>query len=524
VIERVIENWLTSVNERQYQLPFCQELAHMGEAVTYVSTHGQFELGKDVISVGKDGISNAYQLKAGKVSMTEWRNFQGEIQQLVEYPIDSPSVSRRPKEHRPFLVTNGQINDTVMNAIRHANESWKRRRFKQLQITDGNKLQALFKEAHGSYLPREPGDLELFLKLYVVSGQEPLAKEQFAKFLESILPLNHAHRPHREVQRAITSAVLLTSYSLQSRTQKENWWAIFEAWVIMGSYILASTQKFSTPEKWWRSSFDLCQDGALQALESLLDECEKNTTGFVEPNLAEGYFFGSRVTILSGLLSAYDLAMRIQRKQPPGDFIGKFLGTYLPKAKFWGESATPFFLVAALASETRGSQREAERLIYQLVSTIADQNGRHGRGLPNPYYGPEESIRLLIEGLETTNSETFTGISYSLESLVHFLARRWLRVHLSLLWSKITSVHYAAFRPAEDWQWFTWKSPHGALETLSPGTPQSWSALLKEAENFEKAEVPDLLKSEPVFALFFALVFPHRFQPGLLKVVEHAVG
>jgi hypothetical protein len=230
------------------------------------------------------------------------------------------------------------------------------------------------------------------------------------------------------------------------------------------------------------------------------------------------------VTILAGLLSAYDLAIRIQSKQPPGDFIGKFLGTYLPKAKFWGESASPFFLIAALASEMRGCQRQAERLIYQLVSTIVDQNGRQGRGLPNPYYGPEESIRLLIDGLETTNSETFTAISYSLESLVHFLARRWLRVHLSLLWSKITNVHYAAFRPAEDWQWFTWKSLHGTLETLSPGTPQSWSALLKEAENFEKAEVPDLLKSEPVFALFFGLVFPHRFQPGLLKVVEHAVG
>lgn len=521
MIERVIENWLTSVNERQYQLPFCQVLAHMGEAVTYVSTHGQFELGKDVITVPKDGIPNAYQLKAGKLTMTEWRKFQGEIQQLVEYPIDNPSL-KRTKEHRPFLVTNGQINDTVLNAIRHANESWKRRKFKQLETINGTQLQALFKAAHGSYLPREPGDLELFLELYVANGREPLAKKRFARLLESVLPLQHAHRPHREVQRAITSAVLLTSYSLQYRTHEENWWAIFEAWVMMASYILASAEKFATPDKWWRASFDLCQDGAFRALEGLLEECEKNTTQFVVPDFAEGHFFGSRMTILAGLLGAYDIAMGIQKSEAPRPFIGSFLETYLPKAKFWGESATPFLMIAALACEKRGRQRTAEGLAFQMISTIADLNGSHGRGLPNPYYGPEESIRLM-GGLETTNPEMFSGVSYSLESVVHFLARRWLRVSLSLVWNRITSVQYAAFRPAKDWQWFMWKSPQGTLETISPGAPQSWSALLKQAENMENDQVPDLLKSEPVFALFFALVFPHRFQPGLLKVIEKAL-
>lgn len=34
MLERVIENWLASVNERQYQIPFCQLLAAEGEKVT----------------------------------------------------------------------------------------------------------------------------------------------------------------------------------------------------------------------------------------------------------------------------------------------------------------------------------------------------------------------------------------------------------------------------------------------------------------------------------------------------------
>jgi hypothetical protein len=52
VIERVVENWLTSVNERQYQISFCQLLAAEGETVVYISPHGQREQGKDGYHAG----------------------------------------------------------------------------------------------------------------------------------------------------------------------------------------------------------------------------------------------------------------------------------------------------------------------------------------------------------------------------------------------------------------------------------------------------------------------------------------
>src|SRR6266849_9160941 len=50
LLARVIENWLISANERQYQLPFCQVLAASGETILYTSTHGPFEKGKDIIT------------------------------------------------------------------------------------------------------------------------------------------------------------------------------------------------------------------------------------------------------------------------------------------------------------------------------------------------------------------------------------------------------------------------------------------------------------------------------------------
>jgi hypothetical protein len=68
VIERVIENWLNSSNERSYQIPFCQLLTAEEETVVYVSPHGPFEQGKDVVTIDDGGKVRAYQLKCGETS------------------------------------------------------------------------------------------------------------------------------------------------------------------------------------------------------------------------------------------------------------------------------------------------------------------------------------------------------------------------------------------------------------------------------------------------------------------------
>jgi hypothetical protein len=517
VIERVIENWLTSINERQFQLPFCQVLTAEGETVIYISSHGQLELGKDIVTIGRDGALNAYQLKAGAIRMAEWRKFKGEIEQRVEYPVDLPSLSK-PFRHKPFFVTNGQINPAVLNAILYANRSWKARKFQPLRIVNGTALLARFSRAHGNYLPRDPLDLRSFLELYTRDGREPFPKAQFAHFAASILLLNHEQRSNLEVQRAAGSLVLLTSYLLHDYEARQNHWAIFEAWIMTASYILAMASKYATSEKWWGKSFALCFEASLRALQSLLNECETNTTQFVNMDLSDGNFYGIRISILAGLLGAYDLFRQVKHGERPIEFVGQFLDKYLLDARLWGESATPFLVIAALALESHGQQRKAEQLVFQVMLEIAKANGSSGRGIPNPYYGPEESFRVTA-GLEPLNQESFSG-PYTLEPLVQFLARRWLRQSLKRTWDKLTRVYYASMRPTDAWEWFAWKMRSGALNFRQPGSPQSWTGLLEDAEAPDDNGTPALLSSDPAFALFFMLVFPHRFQPYLLNLVE----
>ena len=119
MIERAIENWLTRTNERNYQAAFCQVLMHQGHRVLYSSVHGPMEQGKDVITIGPDGDCHTYQTKTGDIGLAEWRGISGEVQELIELPVDYPGVDKS-RPHRAYLVTNGSITDPRLNRLRRA--------------------------------------------------------------------------------------------------------------------------------------------------------------------------------------------------------------------------------------------------------------------------------------------------------------------------------------------------------------------------------------------------------------------
>jgi hypothetical protein len=190
----------------------------------------------------------------------------------------------------------------------------------------------------------------------------------------------------------------------------------------------------------------------------------------------------------------------------------------------WGESAVPYLFLAALETEQGCRPRVAEGIAIQLVREISGANGASatGRGLPNPYYSPGEALRLNY-GLDLLNSEEFLGFSYSIASLIDFLARRWLRHALAALWFGVTRMAFVEFVPASFPEWFRWKSSDGVLSSGLPGEPQSWEALRTHAETMPLDGLPPTLAKRPAFALWFALVYPHRFTPAVAKLIEDAV-
>jgi hypothetical protein len=526
VIERVIENWLTNANERSYQLAFCQLLASEGESVVYVSPHGPLEQGKDVITLDKRGRLKAYQLKCGDFSLKDWRNHKGELNDLIELPITHPGVSTRRKPEC-FLVTNGEIKDPALNAITAANISWKQRKYPILQTLSRGALLTRFLAAHGRCLPKELTDFNLFLELILADGRAPLAKDKVSRLLETVLPVaKDAALKKGEIRRSIASAVLLMGYVLQNAYNVNNHWAVFEGWTLAGAYLIGIASQYDLADESWTDSFSLCEIGAQTALQDLCVECEGASTLVQGDPFTDGHLYPARITILTGLLAALELHSRINRSPAPRPaFAAQFVRTWRFKMKTWGESATPFFVVAALATEAANEQAAAEALVLNTLGTILQMNGDRsssGMGLPSPYYSPEDCLGFAY-GTKERPKESFSGATYTAHPLIDFLARRLRRQALRPLWYPIARMTMKSLTMDTEIDWFRWRSKDGVLNSRFLGSPQSWSALVDDANSQTTDAVPKRLKDRSSFAVFYSLVYPHRFNRSLLWLIESAV-
>jgi hypothetical protein len=261
------------------------------------------------------------------------------------------------------------------------------------------------------------------------------------------------------------------------------------------------------------------------ALAAVADECSRNSNLVQGFPLVDGHVYRARVTVLIGLLCALDLSDRVRRKPRNHSAIARsFLNDRLKESLCWGESAVPFLYLAMLLAEQNCDSSLAEGLAVQLVRDISSSNGEsaRGRGVPNPYYSPEESLRLSYD-LDPLNEEQFVGFSYTVASLIDFLARRWRRRAIAFLWFGVTRMSLVQYVPADSTGWFRWHSSDGVLNSQLPGEPQSWDSLRNNATTLSFQGLPPMLVKRPAFVLWYLLVYPHRFTPAASKLIDDAV-
>lgn len=532
MIERVVENWLTNAGERGgYEIAFSQLLSFQGHRILHKSSHGPLEQGKDIITIGPDGIPCAYQLKAERdISLTTWRNIKGEIDELIEIPIQHPSVSNDFPNHRAYLVNNGYLKDTVRRLIQDRNRVAKKRRLPVLNVIQLGDLVKDFVEVHGRFLPSEPRDFKRFLELYAKDGNELLPAGQFSAFLLSILHFYDTKPKKSESSRAIASALIFANYVLSPYQEAQNNVAVLKGWVLVAAHIMALAAKVRLPKKMWKASFDLCVAGVEEAFKKLLFDL-KNKTDFRQGDpLTDGLVYRARSTMLLGYLTAYDHYVHLRSEKSEFESeINEFVERERKHLLFWSEAATPAFLSVAWYLERHNKQLEAEGIVVSIVEAIAKLNGPENKNvkLADPYHDIDEVLRMYFplgqEGLNDIDQEDFEGHSYSLQGLIEWLARRLRRQSLARLWEEITHICYSEFVPTPVWATYLWYSPLGELHHRYPGRPQSWKELLKKAKAERSTTVPEMLRERPEFLLLFLLVYPHRLTADFTAFLDKAL-
>lgn len=520
LIERVIENWLTNSNEIGYQVPFCQYLISEGYNVLHLSSHGQMEQGKDIISLDANGNPCAFQLKSGNIDLAKWRQIKGEIDELIEIPINCSGVDKTV-QHRTIFVTNGTISDPVRRAIDDLNPVNIRRGFSELEVITKMDLLKRFLEVHNVFLPREPSDFKLFLELLLSNGYEQIDKKATAKFLESILFVGKQTK--NELKRKIASGLLLTKYLMKTYEDQSNHISIIEGWTLFCGYLFALVEKFDLEEKYWKQSYDLIMHLIADQFDLLKDEFFSRTN-YIENSWDGGIIYRSRLTIVLGWLSAFELFMKHTDNEYAIDQrILEYIKRYKNDIWYWGESATPYFIEMSLVGYQLGDDAFSNDLLIDLVAKIMVENvSREGKGFPNPYYSAEQVLTYLFNFPDKElASDSFLGSSFHVSAIIDMLVRRNRRTSLSEVWRNVSKLLLCEFKPDQPWKFLTWICLEGKQVDVFYDRPQSWKKLRDQANDYSVPELPKLLLNNP-FSHLFLVCYPHRLTRESIKLVDNS--
>lgn len=538
MLERAVDNWLDKASERSFQVPFCYMLSRQGYTIVHISSHNAMELGKDVLAVDQKGTPCAFQLKGGGITMRKWRDeVSGQVWDLAYGTVQHPSI-KSSKRHRPFLVTNGDIDEPVQRAIGDMNETLKGLGLPEIETKVGGQLKKDAKDLQTDLWPGELVDAKDLLDVYLHNGKDVFPKEKLASLLESTLPFTKVRsRPpaKKACNRAIASTAVLTALILSSFTEEENHVAEIEAWTLYVAYALALAERWNLEPKYYEAEVEIALRAIKNALTDLAEEVMERQ------HLAEGLatvdepFYRVRVTWVAALLCILSMWRRADgEKQTDIDrFTRQFATNNAQSWALWGEAAISQFL--AIYWHTKlilASSRQADGLLGMLANSVCDSK-KPGidSGLPDiyleaadclPYLADEELRQVLPDELKVQLAKepltvSYRGYSHTLEGLTHLLVQQNWKRQMKLLWPNVTRINLHRFEFDEPWHFYRWRNEGGTEKFIMPKHTQSWDELKAAANSTTGEGLPALIRQRPLFALLFLCVCPHRISAPALR-------
>lgn len=523
MIEKIIDNWLTKSSERSYQLPFCYMLVQEGYTVIHLTRHCGMEFGKDIIAIDPNKIPCAYQLKdvkGGKYKLRDWKDNIDQIYQMVLTPLEHPSVPSH-KQHRSFLVINGDIEEEVSAAISLQNLKWERQgeKYKIEVIVKGQLLKMALKNKD-QFIPSELFDFKSLLEFQLNDGVGFLDKEKFAGLIGSIIEKEKVTTP--EGKRLVSSAALLCSLALSNYSKLNNHVAVIEGWVIYQAFVLGFAEKKGKRIDTFLDELNLADTLINFSLLDLADEINDHSYLLVGDLNQDAFVYKYRVTILMGLVaylgikSRFNESVIVDRKS-----ILQILQRFEVHMDVWGEAAVPFFLNIYWFYILEGEKDQAHRIIFLLLNLILNYGSDPVIMLTNVYYSAESTMLQLLEGKREANLAIIQHRgSFVLETILHLVTKEELKESVKSFWSLISKFYFEEFQMDNAEDFYLWRIAKGKTITKHLSEMKKWSELFKEANHVIESDIPTTLKNYRQYIPLFLMVYPHRLNRNLVMWID----
>lgn len=523
MLEKVIENWLDKAGEKTFQSSFCAMLMSEGHTIIHLTRHCAMELGKDILTIDSSGNPCAFQLKGNpgsRLSLDQWRKeVSSQVLDLVTGKIVHPSISSLGKQHRSYLVTNGDLEEEVSRAIDDMNRSWSDQGLPyKLEVIVRGQMLDMAKRLGSNLWPSELYDTKLLLEFYLADGKEPLQRDKLIELIEKMLLQDDSKKPRSKEgwKRHYASAVLLVNIATKTYKDQKNYLAEIESWTILCSMIMSSAERFSLKEKNFRDEYLLAMESCEKAVVSLLEEA------FSSSDLIEGEpitdvpysIYKVRLTWLVSLACYYFLYRRINNV-PSDEFDKKlmdFRDEHISDLIILGESSFSQWLIIFWSSVVcQSAKMPADGLIRDLLEMISVANQpTSNEPLPSPYYLIEQLLPYYTGIADKPLNDSFKGSSYYLELFVNLNVRNKNKDALIKLWPLITRIAYRSFLPDENLDFYKFKIDKGVNLEKQPLHTKQWDELLKESDESEGRDIPVYLKKRPEFYLLMTMFMPFR--------------
>ena len=356
MIERLIENWLTSAGERGYEVAFAQLLASEEHRVIQGPVHHPHEHGKDILTFSANGELHAYQLKGPDlVKLRDFENLQEQLFALAGTAITHPAVDPPRRADRVFLVTTATLTPPVRDRIEKFNISTVPDGWPPIELIERDQLVARFVAAHGTYLPQSLPDVRTLVELYYSDPASLFPVKMFAGYLSEILPFPPQNASVPACRQAIASVTLLTAYAAASWTRSENHLCVAQAWLTACVTLMRFAAVRTLDTRLWLGSYELALEAARVALASLSKEAA-HAKDCVVFDLIDGLVHPARALLVSGFLSAYFLSERTlgDVDEPATERVRTILTRETSHVQIVGESAAPAFMMVACSLEQLG--------------------------------------------------------------------------------------------------------------------------------------------------------------------------
>jgi len=520
--ERLVEDWLTRINERGYQTAFGQALLSQGFRVLRIG-HSPYEHGKDVLAISPNGDVHCYQLKDGDIALAEWDREYGKTCALVETRPVHPAL---PADfvYCTFLVTNGGFTDPVLDRIAKHNITWQARGYSRLVTINGRELHRRFVELSSDFWPVQPPDVRAFRSLYLVDGRGDFVPGEFAKFMRVLLA---GEVSLLELERRAAAANVFASYLLGEFYRQGDHWNVFRGWILCAAHIAWAGERRGFQKGGWLDSIGLAKEAAIEAIKALAAECQTETA-FLPKQTELDEYTCLRNTVAIGawavscLISTRTVSSASSRQAWLG-IIEEFEED--GRLWFWGEGALPTLLAIVWLLESEGKRAMADNLLVGFAREIGiNQQNDSTCPLPGPYVDADEALKAGVERMSKLgNSEERrrTSVqSYALLPLVLIMVRRGLRKELEECWSELSRVQISCFAPQHSWGYLEWCCDEGTEHDQHFAQPQSWHQLLQLAETPAVNRLPAILRSDGEFGLMFLLAVPHRLAWSIIGTVD----